>query len=148
MEDQPPQPTQLRSLDLDDLAAGAPTLHLGGEEYPVMMPNRLGLSKTAKAQKLGSTFVKFGTMIQGKEDDPDVIDAAIAEMEPAFEEFLDIILPTMPKEVRDGLDEDQKMAIFGFFSEVGAASRDYQKAILARSSQESPSTTESDTPNS
>ncbi len=142
------EPTQLRSLDLDDLGAGAPILKLGGKEYSVMMPNRLGLSKTAKAQKLGAQFVKFGSIIQGKEDDPEAIDAAIAEMEPAFEEFLDIILPSMPKDVREELDEDQKMAIFGFFSEVGAASREYQRAILARTSRESPSTTESDTPNS
>ncbi len=142
MEEQPSPPTQLRSLDLDDLAADAPVLKLGGEQYPVMMPNRLGLSKTAKAQKLGTKFVKFGAIIEGKEDDPEAIDLAIAEMEPAFEEFLDIILPTMPKEVREGLSEDQKMAIFGFFSEVGAASSEYRKAILARTSRESPSTTE------
>ncbi len=142
MEEKPvPQP---QVLDLDDLAADAPVLKLGGATYPVMMPNRLGLSKTAEAQKLGTQFVKFGTIIQGKEDDPDAIDAAIEEMEPAFEKFLDIILPTMPKEIREDLDEDQKMAIFAFFSEVGAASREYQKAILARSSRESPSTTESD----
>lgn len=148
MDKQPTPPIQLRSLDLEDLAAGAPILKLGGKEYPVMMPNRLGLSKTAKAQKLGTQFVKFGTIIEGKEDDPGAIDLAIAEMEPAFEEFLDIILPSMPKEVREELDEDQKMAIFGFFSEVGAASREYQKAILQRTSRESASTTESDTPNS
>ena len=148
MEEQPNDSTQLRSLDLDDLAAGAPMLKLGGEKYPIMMPNRLGLSKTAKAQKLGARFVKFGTTIEGNENDPDAIDVAIKEMEPAFEEFLDIILPTMSSEVRDTLDEDQKMAIFGFFSEVGEASREYQKAISQRTSRESPSTTESDTPNS
>lgn len=145
MED-PPDP-QPQVLDLDDLAAGAPILKLGGKQYPVMMPNRLGLSKTAEAQKLGTQFVKFGSIIQGKEDDPDAIDAAIKEMEPAFEKFLDIILPTMPEEIRQALDEDQKMAIFAFFSEVGAASREYQQAILARSSRESASTTELDTLN-
>ena len=147
MEDQP-APQQRQVLDLDDLGAGAPILKLGGEVYPVMMPNRLGLSKTAKAQKLGAQFVKFGSIIEGKEDDPDAIDAAIQAMEPAFEEFLDIILPSMSKEVRADLDEDQKMAIFGFFSEVGAASREYQKAISDRTSRESASTTESDTPSS
>ncbi len=148
MEDQFPPPTQLRSLDLDDLAAGAPILKLGGKEYPIMMPNRLGLSKTAKAQKLGMKFVKFGSIIEGDADDLDAIDRAILDMEPAFEEFLDIILPAMPVEVREELTEDQKMAIFGFFSEVGAASSEYRKAISQRTSRESASTTESDTPNS
>ena len=147
MEPENPVP-QPQVLDLDDLAAGAPILKLGGATYSVMMPNRLGLSKTAEAQKLGTQVVKFGTIIQGKEDDPEAIDAAIKEMEPAFEKFLDIILPSMPKDIREGLTEDQKMSIFSFFSEVGAASSEYRKAILARSSQESPSTTESDTPNS
>lgn len=146
MEEQPNQSLQPRSLDLDDLAAGAPILKLGGKEYPIMMPNRLGLTKTAKAQKLGTQFVKFGSIIEGKEDDFEAIDTAIAEMAPAFEEFLDIILPSMPADVREGLDEDQKMAIFGFFSEVGAASREYQRAILQRTSRESASTTESATP--
>jgi hypothetical protein len=138
-------------LDLSDLAKDSPRVNHKGKEYPMAEPRTLGLKATARAQKLGTKFLRFANTLEAAEkaaktpeESDEAADKIVAGMEAAIEEFLDIVLPTMPKEVRDDLEEAQKMAIMDFFARKTQHSMAYLKAISAASSQGSPSTAESD----
>ena len=68
------------------------------------------------------------------------INTIVEEMAASLGEFLDIVIPSMPKEERDQLDDVKQMAIMDFFTEQAARSVAFQREILAATSQESPGT--------
>ncbi len=144
------------TLNLDDLTASAPRIKLGVDSYPLLLPKHLGLQKTAVAQKLGSRFIDYGNRMSEitdnkelAEDEKEVkIQGVVEEMQVTIGEFLDIVMPSMPKTRRSKLDDVQQVAILDFFTVQAAQSVAYQREILAASSQGSPSTTESVTKSS
>jgi hypothetical protein len=144
------------TLNLDDLTASAPRIKLGTDSYPLLLPKHLGLQKTAVAQKLGSRFIDYGNRMTEitdnkglAEDEKELgINGVVKEMGVTIGEFLDVVVPSIPKEKRAELDDVQQMAILDFFTVQAAQSVAYQKEILAATSQGSPSTAESATKSS
>ncbi|KKN55918.1 hypothetical protein LCGC14_0577610 [marine sediment metagenome] len=144
------------TLNLDDLTASAPRIKLGADSYPLLLPKHLGLQKAAVAQRLGSKFISYGNRMAEVQDNKEMseeekeveIDKVVEEMGTSLNEFLDIVMPSMPKEERVKLDDTQQMAIMDFFSEQAAQSVAFQREILVATSQRSPSTAGSATKSS
>lgn len=136
------------SLNLEDLTSTAPQIQTASGSYPLLLPKHLGLQKAAIAQKLGSRFIGYGNRMAVVQDNKDLseeekevgINTIVEEMAASLGEFLDIVIPSMPKEERDQLDDVKQMAIMDFFTEQAARSVAFQREILAATSQESPGT--------
>lgn len=126
-------------INLDDLGAQLPKVEVGGKKYPLRMANVLGMKESAQAQKLGTQFLRIGKDMENEENQADDVkmEVLLGEMGDAIDAFLLIVLRDMPSDVRDGLKDEQKMAVMSFFAEQGVLQRSSLQATLGRALQQS-----------
>ncbi len=151
MAESDPTAAPTPTLNLDDLTdVDAPTVSHKGIPYKMRMPNRIGVTQTASLTRLGQRFLTVGSKLEGVKDsetgdlrplNPEEEKGALGEMNEAIDAFLQVILPTMPEEERQGLEEEQKMALMDFFMQQGVKFRASLQAISATISPASPSGT-------
>ena len=100
-------------LSLSTLAPDRPIVEIDGRNYEIATEGDLGLVNSGRLDELRPTMVAFSNT-KGDKRTPKVL----AEMSDAFKTFVELIVRDCDKSVTDKLNDSQRMAIIGVFTDV------------------------------
>ena len=100
-------------LSLSTLAPDRPVIEIDNEKYEIATEGDLGLVNSGRLDELRPTMVAFSN-IKGNKRTPKVL----ADMSDAFKTFVELIVRDCDKSVTDKLNDSQRMAIIGVFTDV------------------------------